>query len=103
MTIQAVELLQTLEAKRSPLSDLYEVVSSNLDIDGNVIADCVRFQGEKSRLLYFNHSLLFLTLLNRTYHVSVDLDRAYDELQDYLKDEDAWTSPGMHLLVLKKK
>jgi hypothetical protein len=56
-----------------------------------------------SRILYFNHSLLFLTLLHRTYHISVDLNRAYDELQDYLYDENAWTSPGTHFLVLKKK
>lgn len=98
-----LELLQMLENKQSPLSEFYEVVSSNLDINGNVTGDCVRFQGEKSRILYFNHSLLFLTLLHRTYHIPVDSNRAYDELQEYLYDENAWTSPGMHFLVLKKK
>ena len=98
-----LELLQMLENKHSPLSEFYEVVSSNLDINGDVIGDCVCFQGERSRILYFNHGLLFLTLLHRTYHIPVDLNRAYDELQDYLHDENAWTSPGMHFLVLKKK
>lgn len=98
-----LELLQMLENKQSSLSEFYEVVSSNLDINGNIIGDCVRFQGEKSRILYFNHSLLFLTLLHRTYHIPVDLNRAYDELQHYLYDENAWSSPGMHFLILKKK
>lgn len=97
-----LELLQTLETKKSPLSELYEVVFSNLDTYGNVIGDSVCFQGDKSRVLYFNHNLLFLTLLHRTYHISVDLNRAYDELQEYLHDKNAWTSPGMHFLVLKK-
>lgn len=98
-----LELLQALEAKQSPLSEHYEVVSSNLDIHGNIIGDCVLFEGEKSRILYFNHSLLFLTLLHRTHHIPVDLNKAYDELQDYVNDENAWTSPGAHFLVLKKK
>lgn len=98
-----LELLQMIENKLSPLSDLYEVIYSNLDIKGNVIGDCVRFQGEKSRILYFNHNLLFLTLVQRTYGVPVDLNRAYDELQDYLNDLNAWSSPGMHFLVLKRK
>lgn len=98
-----LELLQMIENKQSPLSEFYEFVSSNLDINGNVIGECVRFQGEKSRILYFNHSLLFLALVHRTYHVPVDLNRAYDELQDYVNDSNAWSSPGMHFLVLKKK
>lgn len=98
-----LDLLKTLENKTSSLSNLYEVVFSNLDADGNVISDSVRFEGEPHRKLYFNHNLLFLTLLHRTYHIPVDLNRAYDELQDYLNDENAWTCPGVHFLVLKKK
>lgn len=98
-----LELLQMLESQQSPLSEFYEVVSSNLDINGNIIGDCVCFQGEKSRRQMFNHGLLFLALLNCTYHIPVNLSRAYDELQEYLEDERAWTSPGIHLMVLKKK
>ena len=97
------ELLQALEAKKSPLSELYEVVSTNLDVDGNIVGDTVLFEGEKSRLRYFTHNLMFLTLLHRIHHFPVDLNRAYDELQDYLHDENAWSSPGVHLLVLKKR
>lgn len=98
-----LELLQMIERKTSSLSAFYEVVSSNLDINGNVIGDRVCFQGAKGRALYCNNSLLLLTLWNRIYPISVDLNKAYDELQDYLNDENAWTSPGMHFLVLKKK
>lgn len=79
------------------------MVSNNLDADGNPVGDVILFQGENDRLRYFNHNLLFLTLLNRTYHIPVDLNKAYDELQGYLYDEKAWTSPGTHFLVLKKK
>ena len=98
-----LELLQTLEAKTSPLSEFFEVISSNLDIHGNIISDSIRFEGKQNRMLYFNHSLLFLNLLHRTYHIPIDLNRAYTELQSYLNDENAWTSPGMHFLVLKKR
>lgn len=97
------DLLQALESQQSPLNHFYEVVSSNLDVHGNVVGDCVRFQGERDRRRYFNHGLLFLTLVNRAYHIPVDLNKAYDELQNYLNDKNAWTSPGMHFLVLKKK
>jgi SAM-dependent methyltransferase len=98
-----LELLQTLETEKSPLSELYEVVSSNLDKHGNIVIDSVRLEGEQNRTLCFNHSLFFLNLLHRTYHIPVDLSGAYDELRDYLADENAWNSPGMHFLVLKKK
>lgn len=97
------ELLQSLETNTSPLNEFYEVVSSNIDQDGNLVSDNVWFVKNHNRIPYFNHSLLFLTLLNRTYGVPVDLSRAYDELEDYLHDENAWTSPGMHFLVLKKR
>lgn len=97
------ELLEDLQNEKSTLNTLYEVASNNLDADGNVVGDVICFQGEKDRIRYFNHNLLFSTLLHRTYHVQVDLNKAYDELQDYLYDEKAWTSPGTHLLVLKKK
>lgn len=39
----------------------------------------------------------------RTYHVQIDIQKAYDELKEYLNDENAWTVLGMHYLVLKKK
>ncbi len=98
-----MELQQALECNQSSLNDYYDIVSSNLDINGNVTSDFILFNGKSNRVLYFNHCLLFFTLLNRTYHINLDLSRAYDELQDYLNDEYAWTSPGMHCLVLKRK
>ncbi len=93
-----LELLQDCEVLK-----LYEVAFSNLDIVGNILCDITRIEGERDRKLYFNHNLLFLTLLHRTYQIPVDLNKAYDELQDYLKDESAWTSPGVHYLVLRRK
>lgn len=98
-----LELLQELKTKQSPISEFYEVVISNLDIHGNLIYECEGVKGETKRLLYFRHILLFLTLLQRTYSIPVDLDKAYDELQEYFNDKNAWTSPGMHFLILKKK
>lgn len=98
-----LELLQTLETEKSPLNALYEIVFTNLDAQGNVLCDSIRFEGSENRTLYFNHSLLFLNLLQRTYHIPIDSNSAYQELKGYLNDEGAWTSPGMHFLVLKKK
>ncbi len=97
------ELFQGIEEGNSPLGELFEVAYSNLDLDRNVRGDTVRFEGEKDRKQYFNHNILFAELLHRTYQIPVDLNKAYDELQNYLKDEEAWTSPGEHFLVLKKK
>lgn len=98
-----LELLQSLESEKSPLSNLYEVVFSNLDAAGNILCDSIRFEGERDRRIYFNHSLLFLNLLHRTYQIPIDLNKAYNELQAYIEDEGAWTSPGIHFLVLKRK
>lgn len=98
-----LEILQMLENHHPPLSEFYEVVSSNLDASGGVLHENIRLEGEQTRRLYFNHSLLFLTLVHRTYKVPIDLNRAYNELKEYLEDEDAWTVLGMHYLILKKK
>lgn len=98
-----LELLQSLEKGESCLSDLYEVAFSNLDGSGNMLCDTIRFEGAEGKRLYFNHSLLFLNLLHRTYQIPVDLHKAYDELIAYFRDEHAWSTPGMHYLVLKKK
>ena len=86
----------------SNLSDSYEIVYSNLDTDGNVIDRLVVLQGDEDRKRYFNHSLLFLTLLNRNYNLSIDMEMAYEELIDFVNDQNACWSPGMHFLILKK-
>jgi hypothetical protein len=92
-----------LESKQSPLNEFYEVAFSNLDGAGNIQHEIVCLKGEQTRRLYFNHSLLFLTLLSITYQIPVDIIKAYDELKEYLEDENAWIVPGMHFLVLKRK
>lgn len=98
-----LEILNILECKQSPLSELYEILFSNLDREGNHQQDSICLKGEHNRQLYFNHSLLFLKLLSLTYHIPVELGKAYDELIVYLEDENAWIIPGMHFLVLKRK
>lgn len=98
-----LEILQMLENQQSQLSELYEIFSSNLDATGKVLHENIRLEGEQTRKLYFNHNLLFLTLLHRTYQVQIDINEAYNELKEYLADENAWTVLGMHYLVLKKK
>lgn len=98
-----LELVEMLKDDQSPLSQLYEVAFSNLDDSGNILCDTIRFEGLEKKRLYFNHSLLFLNLLHRTYQIPVDLDKAYNELKAYFDDQSAWSTPGMHYLVLKKK
>ncbi len=98
-----LEILQMLENQQSQLSELYEVVSSSLDTTGQILHENIRLEGERTRKLYFNHNLLFLTLLHRTYQVPIDIDKAHNELKAYLANENAWTVLGMHYLVLKKK
>lgn len=98
-----LELLQAVDRGDSPLADLYEVAFSNIDRDGNLVAEIICLKGAQSRALYFNHGLLFLTLVHRTFDVPIALGAAYDELRSYCEDEEAWTSPGCHFLVLRKK
>jgi len=98
-----IQLLNDLEINKGPMSDLYEVVFSNLNPAGEVLSETFRFEGERDRKLLFNQLLLLLTLVNRTFEVPVDLDTAYDQLKDFLNDEAAWILPGMHHMVLKKK
>ena len=97
-----LELLHGLESGDSPLCELYEVVFSNLDKNGEVLREFVRIEGSKNAL-YFNQILLFSHLLKRHWHIPIDLAKAYDETVAYLTDDSAWTLMGMHLLVLKKR
>lgn len=98
-----LEILQMIENQQPPLSEFYKLIFSNVDTTGKVIYENIRLEGERVRERYFNHNLLFVTLLHRTYHVQIDIQKAYDELKEYLEDEHAWTVLGMHYLVLKKK
>lgn len=98
-----LDLLKAIEDENSNLSELYEVVFTSLDSNGNILHEIMRLEGERDRLLYFNNGLLFITLLNRTWHVPINLDKSYDELNSYLEDENAWCTIGLHYLILKKK
>lgn len=98
-----LDIVEMLGNDQSQLSEWYEIASSNLDATGKGLEDNIRLEGEENRKLFFNHNLLFLTLLHRTYGVQIDINQAYTELNEYFADEDAWTVLGMHYLVLKKK
>lgn len=97
-----IEILEELLNKNSPLSSLYEVVYTSLDVQGNRLEKGICFENEKDRKRYFNQNLLFLSILNKGYEIPVDLSEAYNELQSYLEDETFWICPGIHYLVLKK-
>lgn len=97
-----IEILEDLQNRNGSLSNLYEVVHTSLDVQGNRLEKGIRFESEQDRKRYFNHALLFLSILKKGYEVPVDLSEAYSELQVYLEDEESWICPGMHLLILKK-
>lgn len=98
-----LEVMNEITQMNSPLSKLYEVVFSNLDRSGNVLHDTPHYSTDEERVAFFNHILLFLTILKRFYHLPFDLRVAYDELKEYVRDKNAWTTIGCHYLVLKKK
>jgi ubiquinone/menaquinone biosynthesis C-methylase UbiE len=97
-----LDLLKTLEIGHAPLSKLYKAMFSNLNPDGQILCEPIRFQGKRDRHLGFTQGLLFLKLLNQTYQIPIHLDEAYDQLKLFLKDETAWVCPGIHYLVLRK-
>lgn len=98
-----IEILEDLQNPHSTLSKYFEVTRTNLDITGNRIEKGFLLNGEEDRKRLFNHTLLFLAILNKENRISLNLSKAYDELQTYLKDQKFWVCPGMHFLVLKKK
>lgn len=97
-----IEILEELNDENSSLSHLYEVVHTSLDVQGHRLEKGIRFESEQDRKRYFNHALLFLSILKKSYEVPVDLAEAYRELRVYLEDDQSWICPGLHLLVLRK-
>lgn len=97
------KLLQSINSEKTELCDLYEINFSNIDTKGDVICDIIRLEGSLARRRFFNHTLLLLALFQRTYHIPVNLEKAFGELQTYVCNKEAWSCPGMHFLSLKKK
>ncbi len=97
-----IEILEDLQNKNSILSNLYEVAHTSLDVQGNRLEKGIRFESEQDRKRYFNHALLFLSILKKGYEVPVDMSEVYSELLVFLEDEKSWICPGVHLLILKK-
>ncbi len=98
----SIEILEELQNRTGSLSPLYEVVHTSLDIHGNRLERGIRFESEQDRKRYLNQNLLFMTIWKKIYGISVDLGEAYSELQAHLENDNYWTSPGIHYLVLKK-
>ncbi|MBS0624671.1 MAG: class I SAM-dependent methyltransferase [Verrucomicrobia bacterium] len=94
----SMEILNELQDEAS----FYQIAHTSLDVNGNRLEKGIRFESEEDRKRYFNHALLFLSILKKGYGVLVDLSEAYSELQVYLEDENSWVCPGIHLLVLRK-
>jgi len=97
-----IEILEELQNKTGPLSNLYEVVYTSLDVQGNRLEKGICFESTEDLKRYFNQNLLWLSIVNKSYGVPVDLSEAHTELQIYFKDEGFWICPGIHYLVLKK-
>lgn len=96
------EILNQFENKGSYLSQRYTLIFKSIDLKGNVLYELPYTLGDTHRKIFFNHSLLFLTILDRFYDIPVDLNLAYDELKLYVEDQEAWTIPPVNYLVLKK-
>jgi hypothetical protein len=94
--------LEELQNKNGSLRELYEVVHTNLDTQGNHLEPGIRFESAEDRGRCFNHSLLFLSIMKKGYGVGVDLSEAYSALHEYFEDENTWICPGIHLLILRK-
>jgi hypothetical protein len=98
----SLELLKELEKEDSVLNKLYELTFTNLDSNGNILIENVRFEGD-NRKPYFNHGLLLSAIISSDYNASINLDHAYDELWEYYCNENSWISVGVHFLMLKKR
>ena len=86
----------------SHLCDLFQIIYTNINANGDKVAEISPTFGEEARTQFFNHTLLFAILAHRTFQVPVDLSKVYDELVNYVADENAWSIIGMHCLILQK-
>lgn len=99
----SLEILQMLNDYDSYISQNFKLIYSNLDSEGNIVHYNVDYTKRHNKALFFKHCLLLLAFIEKNFGIKVDLSQAYDELKSYVEDANAWTSPGMHFLVLKKK
>jgi SAM-dependent methyltransferase len=98
-----LEVLDELKNRTRGLSELYDVVSTNLDENGEILQELYRTQGPRDRKLSFTTSMLYLAIMNKGWGIPDDLSRGYDELHVSLEDENSWCAPGLHYIFLKKK
>lgn len=98
-----IELFNEIKNKTGKLSDLYEVVYANFDEQGQIFENVLKFEGLKENKVKFTISMIYLSLLIKSWNIPVDLSTAYDELHVVLEDDQTTTSnTGIHYLFLKK-
>ncbi len=97
-----IELLNDISDPEKDLRNLYSLAESNLDINGKILYETILFSGEEDRKKLYSHMLFFLAIVQKKYNISTDWEKAYKEIRGYYDDKDAWLSPGLHFLVLKK-
>ncbi|MES2345739.1 MAG: methyltransferase domain-containing protein [Chlamydiota bacterium] len=97
-----MEILGELQKGKGHLAAAYDIAFSSLNTEGAIVHEWMKFDGKNHGKLLFNHGLLILNLLHKSYEIPVEFEQAYDELNICL-DEGYWVTPGIHFLVLKKK
>lgn len=98
----SLEVLRELEGKQGFLPELFDVVFSNLNSEGQLVYD-MRFDGPENQRKGFNHHLLLLAVFHKRRGFPINFDKAYDELKTQALDPTSWFIPGFHYLVLKKR
>jgi SAM-dependent methyltransferase len=95
------DILKSIIDNKSSLSNIYAIEYSNIDRDGHASYQPELYR-QASAAEYFNHTLLILTVFHRKYDICIDFDQAYDELENFIHEEGAWSKAGAHFLVLSK-
>ena len=96
-----LELLK--ELKSEAFGDLFELEFTSLNDEGEILSQVVKFQGLHDRELSFSAFLMYLAFLQKGWDIPVDFSQGYDECKAMLDDESAWSCPGVHYMILKKK
>jgi len=75
----------------------------DLDAQGQITAQRLRFATPSERERYYTHILLYMDIFKKQLNIDIDFDQVLDEFSVCLSDQNFWVEPGMHYLVLKKK
>jgi len=81
------------------------VCYSNLDDHGADVPRCpqIVLHNLGATPFYRDYYLLFLQILNKGWGISIDFEKAYDEIEQFMNDPSSWQRSGKHILLLEKK